>query len=317
MDASGGNRIDRRDFLKRAALASASMCLPLNALAGGRDGGPVLTILHTNDVHSRIDPFPENDRKFPGLGGASRRAELIDVIRRESDHVLLLDAGDIVQGTPYFNFFEGELEYRLMDEMGYDAATIGNHDFDAGIDVLATRIASAGFPMVNCNYKVRGTALESLVRPYHIIGTGPLKIGLTGLGVRLDGLVSPRLYGGVKYEDPVNAVNDVAAHLKHHLHCDYVIVLSHLGHSYSDDRISDLRLAAESVDIDLIIGGHTHTFLDQPATVNNRNGLPVVVNQAGWAGVWLGRLDVAFDRKKKKKSTCGQTVVVDKKSRVN
>lgn len=312
MDASGGKRIDRRDFLKQAALASAAMCLPFDALAGNRHCGPVLTILHTNDVHSRIDPFPDNDRKFPGMGGAARRAELIETIRREAEHVLLLDAGDIVQGTPYFNFFDGELEYRLMDEMGYDAATIGNHDFDAGIEVLARRISAAGFPMLNCNYQVGGTPLEGLVKPYHIIRKGPLRIGLTGVGVKLDGLVSPKLYGGVKYEDPVNVVNDVARSLKTDMECDYVIVLSHLGYEYADTRISDVRLAEASVDIDLIIGGHTHTFLDSPVAVINRAGLPVLVNQAGWAGVQLGRLDVAFNRKNRKNSTCGQTVVVDK-----
>ncbi len=294
---------DRRTFLKslgRSALVLGLGGLPLKILSAADHSALVkLTILHTNDVHSRIEPFPMDGGKRQGLGGAAKRAALIRKIRSNSDHVLLLDAGDIFQGTPYFNFFGGELEFKLMSEMGYDAATIGNHDFDAGIDGLHKQLSHARFPMINCNYDFRDTLMEGNVLPYKIFEKGGLKIGVLGIGIELDGLVPQNLYGKTTYLDPIENANRVALHLKKEADCDYVICLSHLGYKYETDKISDQVFAKESRHIDLILGGHTHTFMDRPETAKNADGKPVLINQAGWAGIMLGQLDVYFERNKK------------------
>ncbi|UPT68870.1 MAG: metallophosphatase [Sphingobacteriales bacterium JAD_PAG50586_3] len=250
-----------------------------------------LTILHTNDVHSRLEPFPMNDPKFPGMGGAARRAALINSIRNTEPNVLLFDAGDIFQGTPYFNVYKGEPEMKLMSQMGYDAATIGNHDFDAGADGLATQLVHANFPMLNCNYDFADSPLEGKTVPHKIFNKGGLRIGVFGVGVELNGLVPKNLYGNIVYNNPVEKANATARYLKLNQKCDLVICLSHLGYSYTGSQVSDLVLAAQSEHINLIIGGHTHTFLDHPTRVKNNKGAEVLVNQVGWAGLRLGRID--------------------------
>ncbi len=303
----------RRDFLKNTSLAAAGLALsttPLTALAPEKM--TQLTILHTNDVHSRIEPFPLTAGKRAGLGGAARRAALIDSIRAEGNEVLLLDCGDIFQGTPYFNFFGGELEFKLMTDMGYDAATLGNHDFDAGITGLVEQLPHANFPFINCNYDFSKTTMAGRTMPYKVIKKGKLKIGVLGVGVELDGLVPEILYKGTQYLDPIEQANKAARTLKESEGCHYVICLSHLGYSYDSDKPSDKSLAAASRDIDLILGGHTHTFLDEPTQIKNRDGQTVLVSQAGWAGIVLGRIDIFFDScgcQKIKKGTCENLVV--------
>lgn len=294
--------MDRRGFIKKLGTGSlllTSGALPLQAFEV--PGTYKLTILHTNDVHSRIDPFPMDGGRFQGLGGASRRAALIKKIRNEEEHVLLLDAGDIFQGTPYFNYFSGELEFKLMSEMGYDAATIGNHDFDAGIDGLYKQLPHSNFPLVICNYDFKDTVMAGKVHPYRIFHKGPIKIGVTGVGIELDGLVPKNLYKETVYNEPISKVNEIARLLKQDEKCDLVICLSHLGFRYRSEKVSDIVLAENSENIDLIIGGHTHTFLDQPEVLKNRQGKPVMVNQVGWAGIALGRLDIFFEKNKKQK----------------
>ena len=274
-----------------------------------------LTILHTNDVHSRIDPFPMDGGVNQGLGGVAARADIIGKIRREEEHVLLLDAGDIFQGTPYFNFYKGEPEIKAMSSMGYDATTIGNHDFDAGLPNLATQLATnATFPMLVANYDFSGTPMESKHQPYKVFKKGKIKIGVFGLGIELTGLVSENLIAGTKYLDPVVKGNETAAILKNEKNCDLVICLSHLGYQYSDNKVSDKRLANESENIDLIIGGHTHTFLNEPVVVKNKKGNDVLVNQVGWAGINLGRLDFDFAKSAKKKLSEASSVTVTKKT---
>ncbi len=258
-----------------------------------------LTILHTNDVHSRIDPFPSDHRRYPSQGGAVSRKKLIDKIRSERDNVLLLDAGDMMQGTPYFNFFNGKLEIEVMDELAYDAGTIGNHDFDAGIELLGENMRNASFPLLNCNYILKDTPLHDIVLPYKIIKKGKLKIGITGVGVELEGLVPRSLYGNAEYADPIKSVNRYAATLKKDHDCDLVILLSHLGLEYKTNKISDMKLAALTENIDIILGGHTHSFMSEPRTVKNKNAQNVLINQVGWAGLILGRIDVAFNSRKK------------------
>ena len=293
---------NRRRFVKTfgsAILASSGLLLPIQALAN-KDDLVKLTILHTNDVHSRIDPFPMDGGRFQGLGGAAKRAKLIQKIRKEEKQVLLLDSGDIFQGTPYFNFFGGELEFKLMSEMKYDAATIGNHDFDGGIDILKKQLKHANFQFVNSNYDFKNTVLKEDVKPYQIFQKGNLKIGVLGVGIELDGLVPKNLYKETQYSDPIEKANQVANILKNDEKCDLVICLSHLGYKYQTEKVDDNDLASQSENIDMILGGHTHTFLEKPEIIQNKKNQPVAVHQVGWAGIVLGRLDIYFEQTTKK-----------------
>ena len=306
--------LNRRHFLRQAALATGSLMVAPYLQATPVAATRRLTILHTNDTHSRIDPFPMDGGRNQGLGGVAGRAHLIKQIRQEEENVLLLDAGDIFQGTPYFNFYNGEPEIKAMTAMGYDATTIGNHDFDAGIENLALQLKRhAAFPMIVSNYDFSGNAMESMYQPYKIIKKGNLQIGLLGLGIELDGLVPQNLIGGTKYLSPIEKANEVAALLKKK-NCDLVICLSHLGYNYNYNKVSDTVLAKESENIDVIIGGHTHSFLDKPTIVKNKSGEDVVINQVGFAGIILGRLDFIFEEKKGKKLVNSTSLLVSKKS---
>jgi len=274
-----------------------------------------LTVLHTNDVHSRIEPFPMDGGSNQGLGGVAARAEIIEKIRREEEHVLLLDAGDIFQGTPYFNFYKGEPEIKAMSSMGYEATTIGNHDFDGGLENLATQLTNhAKFPMLVSNYDFTGTPMEYKHEPYKIFKKGKIKIGVFGLGIEMAGLISENLSAGTKYFDPITKGNEMAYKLKKEKNCDLIICLSHLGYQYSDNKVSDKRLANETENIDLIIGGHTHTFLDAPIVFKNKKGDDVIVNQVGWAGINLGRLDFNFSKYSGKKLSESSSITVTKKT---
>jgi 5'-nucleotidase len=302
---------NRRDFLKTIATGVAFAGLgsfPLEILAA--HDIVKLTVLHTNDVHSRIDPFPSSDPKYPGMGGVARRSAIIKKIRQKEENVLLLDAGDIFQGTPYFNLYGGEPELRLMSMMGYDAATIGNHDFDNGIEGLAKRLHDMNFPFLNVNYYFKDTPLENKTIPYKIFKKGGIKIGVFGIGIELHGLVDPKLYGNTMYEDPLKAANETAAILRNDHKCNLVICLSHLGYRYDDKKISDEIFAKESSNIDLIIGGHTHTFLDSPIRYNNKVGKEIFVAQVGWAGIRLGRIDYFFSSNGRKKDVTASTVKI-------
>lgn len=307
--------INRRKFLKNAAFAGTAIAAG-SLLPETAEAAPVrtITILHTNDVHSRLDPFPMDGSKNQGLGGVAARAALIQEIRDEAEQVLLLDAGDIFQGTPYFNLYKGEPEIKAMSMMGYDASTMGNHDFDAGIENFANQLAYAKFPILICNYDFGGTAMESKFQPYKIFKKGDLKIGVLGVGIELKGLVPENLYEKTVYLNPIESANQQAALLRKQ-GCDMVICLSHLGDKYDDDKISDEILAKECYDIDLIIGGHTHRFFDAPRKYRNRNGGDTIVNQVGWAGIQLGRLDYQFSGSKKKNLAKSHTVVIGKKTR--
>lgn len=258
-----------------------------------------LIVLHTNDLHSRIEPFPMNGGPNQGLGGISRRAALIEQIRATEEHVLLIDAGDIFQGTPYFNFFGGELEFKLMSQMGYDAATIGNHDFDAGIDGLEKQLPHANFPFIISNYDFKDTILDGRTKAYKIVKKGKLRIGMIGLGIELEGLVPKTLYKETRYLNPVDMANHYATVLKKEEKCDLVICLSHLGYKYRSNKVSDVSLAGQSRHIDLIIGGHTHTLLKQPERVLNLDGEPVLINQVGWGGMHLGCIELLFERNRR------------------
>lgn len=299
----------RREFLKYTLAGSATLgVLGLPALGEAASAPIKLTILHTNDMHSRIDPFPNDGRKNGGMGGMAHRATLIKQIRQQESHVLLLDAGDIWQGTPYFNFFGGELEYKLMSEMGYDAATFGNHDFDNGLEGLAKQLPNAGFPFLIANYDFSQTPLKGRFQPYKVFEKGGVRVGVFGLGIELAGLVSEKNYGATKYLDPVPVAQEMVQKLREKEKVDLVICLSHLGYKYETEKIDDRKLARQVSGIDLIIGGHTHTFLDEPEKISHSSGHITLVNQVGWSGINLGRIDFVFD--KRKKTLAGSTAAV-------
>ncbi len=302
----------RRNFIQKSAAASALLTLGgLGLTSFDKKTSKHITILHTNDTHSHIETFPPNHYKTPNKGGVCRRATLVEEIRKENPNTLLLDAGDIFQGTPYFNFYGGELEFKLMSMLKYDAATIGNHDFDNGINGLYKQLPHAKFDFVSANYNFKNTVLDTHVKPYKIFEKDGIKIGVFGLGIELNGLVDNRLYKETKYLDPVEIAQDVSRILKDDENCDLVICLSHLGYYYKNNptQISDLNLAAKTKNIDLIIGGHTHTFLPKPTVTKNSIGENVLVNQVGCYGINVGRIDFYFDSDKNMISK-GKSIIV-------
>ena len=312
----------RRDFLHRTAASTALLSIgslsplysaaPQLSFSGFKTADTKhLTILHTNDVHSYIDPFPANHPKNANMGGVARRAALIATIRKENENVLLLDAGDIFQGTPYFNYYGGELEFKLMSMMRYDLATIGNHDFDNGIDGLYSQLPNANFEFVSANYDFKNTVLDGHVKPYKIFNKAGIKVGVFGLGIQLDGLVDKKNYKETAYNNPLETAKDLSRILKHEQKCDLVICLSHIGYKYKDEpeKICDTKLATLTRDIDLIIGGHTHTFLDKPTILKNLDDKEVLVNQVGCYGLNLGRIDFYLDNDKTK-SGQGKSIIV-------
>lgn len=304
-------KYNRRAFILNTIKAATFLSLGgITESAFAAKGIKKITILHTNDTHSRIDPFPDNDPKYPGLGGVARRMEIIQQIRKENEHVLLLDSGDIFQGTPYFNLFGGEVEFKAMSMMKYDAATLGNHDFDNGVDGLLKQLPHASFPFINSNYRFEDSDLKGKIEPYRLFEKGGIRIGVFGLGIELKGLVDERLTQGIQYSDPINWANKTANHLKKENNCDLVICLSHLGYRYDQNKISDIELAKRTREIDLILGGHTHTFLDQPDIVKNSEEKNVLIAQTGWAGIRLGRIDFLMEERGRKIAHSSSTVKI-------
>lgn len=292
---------NRRDFVKKIGLGSlgivglSSFGMPVSEFL--RDDLISLTVLHTNDMHSRIEAFPKDHSKYPGQGGMLSVAKLITEVRQTESEILLLDAGDIFQGTPYFNEFGGELEFKIMSKLKYDCATMGNHDFDNGLEGFDKMLPFANFPFVTANYNFDNTIIAGKTKPYQILSKKGLKIGVFGVGVELDGLVSKLNYGDTIYQDPIEKANYYASLLKNEEKCNLVICLSHLGYAYKTSKVCDKDLAAKTRNIDLIIGGHTHTFLEKADTFFNMEGKKVLVNQAGWSALSLGRVDFVFSRK--------------------
>ena len=295
----------RRNFIKNSLYSSLLLSGSASNYNSCMDSEQKkITILHTNDVHSHIEPFNENHAKFPNKGGVARRSTIIESIKSSNPNTLLLDAGDIFQGTPYFNYYGGEIEFKLMSMLNYDAATIGNHDFDNGIEGLYAQLPNAKFHFISSNYDFRNTIMDTHAKTYMIFNKSGIKVGVFGLGIELKGLVTKSLYKETKYLDPVEITQEMTKILKEKEKCDLIICLSHLGHSYKDNskKISDLTLAKSTKNIDLIIGGHTHTFLDKPEIVTNIDGEKVIINQVGCFGLYLGQIDFYFDSMKNKTS---------------
>lgn len=304
--------INRRQFIKKSAIATSAIGLySVPAYGFSKDITKKITILHTNDVHSHVEPFDINHSRNPGMGGVAKRASLINKIRTEQSNVLLLDAGDSFQGTPYFNYYGGEIEWKLMSMMKYDAMTIGNHEFDNGLEGLLTPMKHAQFDLINANYDFKNTIIEGKVNPYKIYTKDGIKIGVFGLGVELNGLVNKTQYGETVYIDPIEIAQDMIKILKIEKKCDLIICLSHLGFQYKNEpnKVSDVILAKKTRHIDLIIGGHTHTFLDKPVIEKNLDGQEVIINQVGAYGINLGRIDFEFLETSKKISTNKQIVI--------
>ncbi len=309
--------MERRQFLKNTLLSGTALGLGIatlpDLLASQDLSDFKLTILHTNDMHSRIEPFGDNNASFKGLGGMARRAALVEKIRKTEKHVLLLDAGDIFQGTPYFNFFGGELEYKLMSEMGYDAATMGNHDFDLGLEGFLKQQPHAKFQMLVANYDFSKTILKDSIKPYTIFQKGKFKIGIFGIGIDVSGLVPKKLYGDMVHSNPIETAKEMVQELKAK-QCNMIICLSHLGYRYDDPKLVSDQVLAKSVNgIDLIIGGHTHTLLDKPTTFLAPDSSQVIVNQVGWAGICVGRIDMTLDKKMNKSMALQQAILLDNK----
>ena len=311
--------MNRKDFLKTigggtlALTLAPNMAFAANAGLLDQKSEYKLTILHTNDQHSRIEPFDATDARNANKGGFARRATLIQQIREQEKNILLLDSGDIFQGTPYFNFYGGELEFKLMSMIGYDASTMGNHDFDNGLEGFLKVLPNAQFPFITSNYDFSNTILDGKTEKYKIFNKNGIRVGIFGVGIELDGLVGKKQYQETKYLDPVETAQHYADFLKKDKKCDLVICLSHIGYDFRDEpnKISDKKLASKTDNIDLILGGHTHTFLPEPQSFTNKSGRNVLVNQVGFAGLLLGRIDFYFDKNKSVKNISWNNQVID------
>src|SRR6266480_4917729 len=300
--------ITRRRFLKASLAGGLVATSPRSALqlvstpvwsAVGaplletKPGETLITILHTNDTHSQIDPLPANDQQYPDKGGVARRATLVKRVRKENPNTLLIDAGDVFQGTPYFNFYKGEVEYKAMSLIGYDVGTLGNHDFDNGVAGLVSAMKFANFDFVSTNYDFRGTAIETRVKPYVVRTLGNVRVGLFGMGISPDNLITPENFRGVKYNDPVKASREVVRTLRERERCTLVVGMSHLGY-YPNPRggeIGDTQVAAQVDGIDFIASGHTHTFMKKPVLQKSPSGKDTIIFQVGRSGIYVGRVD--------------------------
>jgi 5'-nucleotidase len=287
--------IGRRKFLSSSAAFGATLLTFPRSFAFAA-AETVITILHTNDTHSQIDPLPANDRNA-GKGGVARRATLVKRVRRENPNTLLIDAGDVLQGTPYFNFYRGEVEYKAMSAIGYDASTLGNHEFDNGVEALAAALKFANFDIVSTNYDVKGTALEGRIKPYVVKTVGGIRVGLFGLGISPTALITPENFKGITYNDPVIAARNVVKILREQERCALVVCMSHLGYplnSRPSNSIDDPKLAAQVDGIDFIASGHSHLFMDKPVEQTQPCGAKTLIFQVGKSGINVGRIDFTF-----------------------
>ena len=256
-----------------------------------------LVILHTNDTHSQVEPTEKSALKTADMGGYARRMGVIQKIRTEEKNVLLLDAGDFSQGTPYFNFFNGRIEIDALNRMKYDAGTIGNHEFDNGIDTLAVILGKAQYPLLSSNYDVSNTPIKNFIQPYLILNKFGLKIGIMALNVEPKSLIIESNYRGLVYQNPIEKAKEMSTFLKKEQKCDLIICLSHLGSDSTAVDVNDFNIAHETKYIDIIIGGHSHSMLENVKT-NNAVGKKVVIAQVGKSGLYLGRIDIELEKKK-------------------
>ena len=284
--------MNRRSFLTTSAAFGVTLAGFPRELLRASAADTIITILHTNDTHSQIDPLPANDANA-GKGGVARRATLVKRVRKENPNTLLVDAGDVLQGTPYFNFYKGEVEYKAMSAIGYDVGTLGNHEFDNGVEALAKALTFANFDIVSANYDVKGTVLEQRVKRYVVKTLAGIRIGLFGLGVSPVALITPDNFKGVTYIDPVVAARDVVKKLREEERCALVVCMSHLGYN-ADAKSGDSFVASQVDGIDFIASGHTHTFMKEPVTQTQPCGAKTTIFQVGKSGIYVGRVDFTF-----------------------
>lgn len=264
-------------------------------VSAGAKGKKEITILHTNDTHSCILPLSSNlaDTLLAGRGGYLRRVNMIKEERKKNPKLLLFDSGDFSQGSPYYTIYKGDVEVSLMNMMGYDACTIGNHEFDFGLENMARIFRMCNFPVVCANYDFTGTPVEGLVKPYIIIKRDGIKIGIFGISPHLDGLVAAENYQGVKYLDPKEKAAEMADLLKNKEKCDVVICLSHMGWNMRDAD-GDQQVIGSTRNIDLVLGGHSHTYFKNLEYVNNLDGKSIPVDQNGKHALFVGKLKLEF-----------------------
>ncbi len=302
--------MDRRRFIRNISLGSAGLTLgtaPFELLAA--NNFVTVSILHTNDIHCHIEPFSGDNERYAGKGGLARISEIVRLNRLENPDTLLFDAGDMFQGTPYFNYFQGDLMLKLMSAAGYDAGAIGNHEFDNGLEGILKPLPNAKFPIINSNYDFSDTILAGKFPRWKIFKRSGIKVGVYGLGIEMKGLVAEKNYGNTIYNDPLKVALEMEKFLKEDQKCNLVVCLSHLGLRYQETKVSDLVLAEETLMTDLIIGGHTHTYLEEPIIKKNKSGKEVIVNQAWWGGLVVGKIDFVFERLgKRKKATFSQKI---------
>jgi len=255
-----------------------------------------LVILHTNDTHSQVEPTDKSSLATSDMGGYARRMGVINQIRKAEENVILVDAGDFSQGTPFFNFYNGRVEIDAMNKMKYDAGTLGNHEFDNGIDTLAVVLKKANFQEVSCNYDVTNTSLNGILKPYTILMRNGVKIGILGLGVNPESLIFQKNYRGLIYSNPLAKANEISTYLKEKEKCDIIICLSHLGANKSETEPNDWDIAHKTHFIDVIVGGHSHSLITDTIE-KNADGKPVVIAQMGKSGLYLGRIDLQLEKK--------------------
>ncbi len=294
--------MNRRKFIQDVAAGTLGVSLgmlPKGLLAV--DDLITVSILHTNDIHCHIEPFPVSNKKYSGKGGLARISGFAKKQKEENPNTLLLDAGDMFQGTPYFNYFKGELIMKAMSAAGYDAGTIGNHEFDNGLEGILNPLPNAKFPLISSNYDFSGTILAGKFPRCKTFNFNGVKVGVYALGIELRGLVDRKNYGNTIYNDPLKVALEMEDLLKNGQGCNLVVCLSHLGLKYEGDKVSDMVLAKETLFTDLIIGGHTHTYLSEPVIEKNKAGNDIIVNQAWWGGLAIGKIDFVFGRSRKNK----------------
>ena len=299
----GGFQMNRRRFIRNVAVGGSGLAfgtMPFDLLAN--DDFTTISILHTNDMHCHIEPFTGTNERYAGKGGLARIATIAQKHKKENPNTLLFDSGDMFQGTPYFNYFEGELMLKIMSAAGYDAGTIGNHEFDNGLEGILKPLPNAKFPLINSNYDFSETILANKFPRWKIFKRSGIKVGVYGLGIELKGLVADKNFGQTVYNDPLKVALEMERFLRLEQKCDLVICLSHLGLRYKEDFPSDVLIASETTMTDLIIGGHTHSFLEEPIIQKNKANKPVVINQAWWGGLVIGKIDFVFERSKKKQN---------------
>ena len=297
-----GLSMNRRGFIRNGFAGIAGLglgAIPFNLLAD--NNFVTISIMHTNDLHCHIEPFSGGNDNTNSKGGLARISEMVKRAKTENPNTLLFDAGDMFQGTPYYNYFKGELMLKIMSATGYDAGTLGNHEFDDGLEGILDSLPSAKFPLINSNYDFSNTKLAGKFPRYKVFKKDRIKIGVYGLGIELKGLVSDKNFGNTIYNDPLKTALEMESFLKNEHKCDLVVCLSHLGLSYRENKISDMVLATETSMTDLIIGGHTHTFLEEPIIEKNKAGNRIIVNHASWGGQILGKIDFVFERSRNRK----------------